>query len=118
MIPLPPSVLGRYILSTSELGWCILYIVFVFSLVSYCDVESISYHWYCQGVDGFRFVCGIQLRLECHQDPAVLFFPDLLFHLRVLDSVSLVDSEVPTGIFLFWVLDDRVDVELNVTGVG
>ena len=47
-----------------------------------------------------------------------IILSDLLFHLRVLDSVSLVDSEVPTGIFLFWVLDDGVDVELNVTGVG
>ncbi|CAH3182522.1 unnamed protein product, partial [Porites evermanni] len=50
-------------------------------------------------------------------DPAGVFFPDLLFHLRVLDSVSLEDSEVPTGAFLFWVLDDGVDVELDVTGV-
>jgi len=43
-----------------------------------------------------------------------VLFPDLLFHLRVLDSVSLTDSDVLIGTFL----DDVADVELDVTGVG
>ena len=48
----------------------------------------------------------------------VVLFPDLLFHLRPLDSVSLADFEVLIGTFLIYVLDDGVDVELDVTGVG
>ena len=27
------------------------------------DVKTLIYHWHCQGVDGFQFVCGVQLRL-------------------------------------------------------
>ena len=44
MSPLPSSVMGSYSLSTSDLGWCILYmvrnfLVFVSSLVSSCNVQ-------------------------------------------------------------------------------
>ena len=38
---------------------------------------------------------------EYHPDPAVVLYPDLVFHLRVLDSVSLAESEVLLGTFLF-----------------
>ena len=43
-LPLPPSVLGRYSLPTSDFGWCILYVVrnflvFVSSLASSCNVQ-------------------------------------------------------------------------------
>ena len=48
----------------------------------------------------------------------VVLVPHLLFHLRVLDSVSLAESAVLIGTFLFSFLDDCVDVQLDVTGVS
>ena len=61
---------------------------------------------------------AFSLFAEFHPDPAVVLFPDLLFHLRVLDSVSLAYSEALVGTLLFLVLYDGVDVELDVTRVG
>ena len=57
------------------------------------------------------------VRLEYHLDPAVVLFPDLLFHRRLLDSVSVADSEILIVTFLFWILVDGVDVVIDVTGV-
>ena len=39
-----------------------------------------------------KVLMASSLFAEFHPHPAVVLFPDLLFHLRVLDSVSLADS--------------------------
>ena len=39
-----------------------------------------------------KVLMASSLFAEFHPHAAVVLFPDLLFHLRVLDSVSLADS--------------------------
>ena len=48
-----------------------------------------------------KVLMASSLFAEFHPDPAVVLFPDLLFHLRVLDSVSLAYSEALVGTLLF-----------------
>lgn len=82
MIPPPPSLLGRYNLSTLDLGSCICRnsLVFVSRLASSCNIKTVIYHGYCKNVDSFKFVCRVQLRRETHPDLTVVLFPDIPFH--------------------------------------
>lgn len=82
MIPPRTSLLGRYSLSTLDLGLCICRnsVVFVSRLASSCNIKTVIYHGYCKDVDGFKYVCGVQLRREYHPDLTVVLFPDIPFH--------------------------------------
>ena len=126
--PRPPFALGRYKLSISAFGRCILPIVsnflvlvssfLIFRRFPVYDIKTVCCKWYSHGANGFHSVASITFALYYQPNSSVVLLSYLLFCCSVLNAVSFVHPQVCVSSFLLQFFDgDRV-VDMNIASNG
>ena len=86
--PRPPFALGRYNLSKSAFGWCILPIVsnflvlgssfLIFRRFPVYDIKTVCDNWYSHGANGFYSVATFKFALYYQPNSSVVLLSSLL----------------------------------------